>query len=162
MSPNMTRCEECGKLFAAAPGKTLCETCQRAQMSLAERVREAVEHEGLETPEEIALTVGVPLDDARTLLSQIVLPKKSVNPDALCARCKQSEASQGFAYCAACRAYLDQQFGAAARSIEERLAQSDRRNNRPAGTGGSRMATREALEKKRLRTSQQTKRPSRG
>ncbi len=153
MPPNMNRCTDCGKLFAAAAGKTFCDTCLRNRMTREERVHEAVEVQGLETPHDIALAVGIPLDDVAAILTRLNLPRKEIKPEALCARCKHAEASQGSTYCLGCRTELDQQFGEAARTLEEKIAQAD--HKRPAKTAASGMSARKALEQKRMRTTDQ-------
>lgn len=153
MPPNMKRCNDCGKLFSAAPEKTLCDTCLRNRMSRPERVREAIEKQGLESPEDIALAVGIPVDDVTTILSRLELPQKVVPREALCARCKNKECAQGSSYCSECRSALDQQFGAAARTLEQKIALAKR--TQPAKAPESRMSARDALDKKRLRTTDQ-------
>jgi hypothetical protein len=145
----MTRCDDCGKLFESAPGKKLCDTCARSRMPHHERVREAVEHDGLETPEEIALAVGIPLEDARAILKRLEFARKEVAPDAVCARCRKMEVAHGSPFCAECRAHLDKEFGEAARILEEKIAMAER--EQPKKMAGSGMGSREALEKKRVR-----------
>lgn len=149
----MNQCDDCGKLFAAAPDKALCDTCLRNRMPRNERVREAVEKQGLTTPHDIALAVGIPIDDVSSILSHLGLPRKELNPDALCTRCKREEATQGSTYCEDCRTALDQQFGEAARTLEQKIATAQR--EQPKTTAASGMSTRAALDKKRMRTTDQ-------
>ena len=153
MPPNMKRCNDCGKLFAAAPDKNLCDTCLRNRMSRPERVREAIEKQGLESPEEIALAVGIPVDDVSTILNRLELPQKIVPRESLCARCKHRESAQGSSYCIECRTALDRQFGEAARTLEQKIALA--RREQTVKSPGSRMNTRDTLNKKRLRTTDQ-------
>jgi Zn finger protein HypA/HybF involved in hydrogenase expression len=149
----MNRCEDCAKLFSAAPEKTLCDTCIRNRMSHTERVREAVEMQGLQSLSDIALAVGIPLDDVSAILDQLKIPSKDVSPDALCAHCRRQEATHGSSYCPECRATLDQLFGEAARSLERKIAADQQVRRAP--TQGSSTNAREALDKKRLRTTDQ-------
>lgn len=153
MPPRMNQCGDCGKLFAAAPEKVLCDTCLRNRMPRNERVREAVENQGLTTPHDIALAVGIPIDDVSAILSHLELPRKELNPDALCTRCKREEVTQGSPYCENCRTELDQQFGEAARTLEQKIATAQQ--VRPKTIAASGMGARDALEKKRLRTTDQ-------
>ena len=139
MPPNMTRCEDCGKLFGPAPEKKYCDTCARNRMPPHERVREAVEHEGLESPEEIALAVGIPLEDAKTFLKHLEYARKNIDPEIPCARCRKAEPLQGSPFCSECRAQLDKQFGEAARKLEEKIALAAR--EKPQKLVGSGMGT---------------------
>lgn len=153
MPPRMDQCIDCGKLFAPAPDKTLCDTCIRNRMSQTERVREAVEKQGLESPQDIAIEIGIPMDEVSAILGRLELPHKEVSAEALCTRCKRKESMQGSPFCGECRSALDQQFGEAARILEEKIAM--KQSEQPVSTTGSRMSTREALEKKRLRKTDQ-------
>lgn len=122
-------------------------------MTREERVREAIESEGLETAHDIALAVGIPLDDVESIIDRLELPQKQIDPETLCARCKRVEAASGSPFCRECRTALDQEFGKAARMLEEKIAAAEK--TQPAKLSGSGMSAREALEKKRLRTTDQ-------
>ncbi len=118
MASRLEECPQCGRVFMARPGKSLCGQCSAREVDLVSLVEEAVEQFGLREPEEIARFVRVPTSEVEHLLQSSAILNDStdvVRP--LCARCHENPAQPRSDFCLGCRLALSRELSDAAKSL---------------------------------------------
>lgn len=137
MPPELAKCPNCGKLFAAVPGKDLCVTCTAQRLEQTERIEEAIMRWNLETPEEIASFVGMTVDEVKKIIKETSLFHSKVDRRVPCQRCRKKPAQPDSDYCLDCRLELNRALGIAVGDLTakiEKMTYSMRVTGNPSRT----------------------------
>ncbi|MBM3290213.1 MAG: hypothetical protein FJY92_08690 [Candidatus Hydrogenedentes bacterium] len=151
MSANLTKCPQCGKIFAAQAGKGLCAKCNSEFLAYGDRVLDAIEKHGLRKPEDIADFTGVPLDTVIDLVENSALLSHEIEQERVCAGCKERLAQKHSEYCFRCRLTLNKAFGDAVKLMGELRDREHRAKQSTTGTGDYLPSVEETVKRKRGR-----------
>lgn len=146
----LTKCPQCGKMFAARPGKTLCAKCIEEEEERISRIEEAVSTYNKTSIEEIATFAGVSVHEVERLVEKSSLLSRAIEQQRPCERCKEKTAMPRSKYCLSCRIDLNYDLHHAAKTVAEKADEQARRKREMEGKASH---LGEAMEEKRGRTS---------
>jgi len=124
MQIELRACEKCKKVFAGASGQSHCTDCESYIREQMERVEEAIDRWHLETPEEIAMFAGAPVDEIKALIDESGLLERQLDRRPRCKRCHKSPAQAESQFCLACRLDLNKGLGLAADEVVSRIREA--------------------------------------
>jgi len=142
---DLRKCPDCGKIFAAHPGKARCLVCTTHYLQESALVEYAIAQLELDTPEVIAEFLGIPEDRVRQCIRDSSLLSAQAPVEAPCSRCGRAPATGRGRFCTDCLIDLDKAFRDAAGAVEKRL------ETMPSPLKGSRTGMLKALLDKRGR-----------
>lgn len=146
--PELTKCKECGKLFAPHAGKDRCSDCLAQQESVQARIEAALRHVQKPTLNAVVEFTGFAEHVVRRAVERSRVLRAQIDMDEPCARCGVRGAQAGSDFCFPCRMALYGELGDAVEVIAPRAhATADERVSRDPTLGLGR-----AIEEKRART----------
>ena len=150
------QCPECLKLFEA-DGQALCSACRSKLLSTRERVREAIRVHDKLTPVEVAMFLGIPLEDAEAMFTALEEEAVASGRRVVCQRCKRRPATDESRFCLECWEEIEQGLRDAAERLERTI---EARTEQDPSLGKERpTGLRNAMERRRRWQTDQGPRP---
>lgn len=111
MAFELSKCLDCGKLFALRSGKTRCVACATYRVQQELLVEKAASGDHKRPVEEIAEATGLSVEDVREIVRSSAGLGKLVDMGDICAKCGRQPAQQGSEFCLDCRLELNKSLG---------------------------------------------------
>ena len=150
MAERLAKCQDCGKLFGARPGKLWCAACATERVEQSHRLEQALDELPTPTHDDLARHMGISTERVRRLITSI--PSLSAESDSgpACLRCRKGPAQAGSDFCLNCRLELNQAFGKATDRLFAQFPVLEYEPQVPNADGGLGFVT--SLREKRSRS----------
>lgn len=122
---DIAQCAQCGKLYQAVPGRTLCRSCLEAS-----ETKEMAEQLSAELPAGLEPRLREKAMRLLKLLQEEETPEVQLPPQ--CVRCRQRPAIEDHDFCLACTLELYESLGAAMRELFPRIQYVPARKSSPS------------------------------